>query len=150
MSRKPVNYKIMNEHRFGYLEHTADKGVFASGDTLAEAFENAAYGMFSLMADLAQYRPTETRTVEAAGADDVALLRAWLKEMLYIFEVDRVLPLDFRVTSMKNGRLTAAIEVRPFGPDIEWLGSQVKAVTYHGMEVEKTDRGYRVQAIVDV
>ena len=140
----------MNEHRFGYFEHTADKGVFAYGETLEKAYENIAYGVFSLMADLSNYTPIGMCTIEVEGEDEISVLRNWLKELLYKFEVERVLPLDFHVRSLKAGHLMADIDLRPFGPDIEWLGSQVKAVTYHGMEVEKRDMEYRVQAIVDV
>lgn len=140
----------MSEHRFGYLDHTADKGVFAFGETLEEAFESIAYGMFSLMAELPRYEATDRREVEVAGLDDVALLHAWLRELLFIFEVDRVLPVGFHLAKIAGGKLKAILDVRPFGPEIEWLGSAVKAVTYHGMEVERTDAGYRVQAIVDV
>ncbi|MDO8684196.1 MAG: archease [Armatimonadota bacterium] len=140
----------MNEHRFEHIEHTADKGVLAYGDTLEEAFENIAYGMFSLMADLASYQPSDVLKVEISAEDEVSLLRKWLKELLFTFEVERVLPVDFSVKEIADGRLLAEVRVRPFGPDIEWLGSQVKAVTYHGMEVDKFEHGYRVQAIVDV
>jgi SHS2 domain-containing protein len=141
---------MMNEHRFGYFDHTADKGVFACGETLETAFESIAYGVFSLMADLSSYTPTGRCTVEVQGEDEVSVLRNWLKELIYRFEVERILLLDFHVRSLESGHLLADVDFRPFGPDIEWLGSEVKAVTYHGMEVEKKDSEYRVQAIVDV
>ncbi|MDO8587538.1 MAG: archease [Armatimonadota bacterium] len=140
----------MNEHRFGYLEHTADKGVYAFGETLESAFESAAYGMFSLMADLERYEATGQCRVEVSGEDEVALLHAWLRELLFMFEVERLLPVDFHVRGIANGKLEADVDARPFGPDIEWLGSGVKAVTYHGMKVERIGPEYRVQAIVDV
>lgn len=140
----------MNEHRFEFIEHTADKGIVACGDTLVEALENVAYGMFSLMAELDKYEGVEERAIEAQGADDVSLLHAWLNELLFVFEVDRVLPVSFNIGSLENGALTATVAVHPFGPDIEWLGSGVKAITYHEMLVERLDVGYRVRAIVDV
>jgi len=141
---------MMDEHRFEVIEHTADKGIAAYGDTFAEALQNVAYGMFSLMADLARYKPSEARTVELSADDKVSLLKAWLQELLFIFEVERVLPVEFHVREVSDTRLRADVRLRPFGPDIEWVGSQVKAVTYHGMRVEELDHGYRVQAIVDV
>ena len=140
----------MNEHRFEFTEHTADKGIAAYGDTFEEALENAAYGMFSLMADLEKYQPSEDRAVELSADDRVALLKAWLRELLFIFEVEKVLPVEFHVREASDKELRADIRVRPFGSDIEWIGSQVKAVTYHGMRVDELDDGYRVHAIVDV
>ena len=38
--------------RFQLIEHTADTGLVAHGESLAEAFANAAYGLFSIIAEL--------------------------------------------------------------------------------------------------
>ena len=38
--------------KFELIEHTADVGLVAYGKTLAEAFANAAYGLFSIIAEL--------------------------------------------------------------------------------------------------
>ena len=145
-----VDSRMMSEHRFGYMEHTADKGVYAYGDTLSEAFEDVAYGVFALMADLARYQRTEIRNIEVSGYDEQSMLRAWLNELLFMFEVERLLPVEFKAHILEGVRLEATVGVRPFGPDIEWLGPQVKAVTYHELEIGKTEDGYRVQVIVDV
>jgi SHS2 domain-containing protein len=50
--------------RFDLIEHTADIGLTAYGKNLAEAFTNAAYGMFSIMTDLRKVRKIESRTIE--------------------------------------------------------------------------------------
>ena len=54
----------MKMKRFELIEHTADIGLIAYGETLAEAFANAAYGMFSIIAELDAVRETESRNVE--------------------------------------------------------------------------------------
>ncbi len=51
--------------KFDVVEHTADTGIIAYGTDMQEAFANAAYGMFSLMADLRQVREETSRYVEA-------------------------------------------------------------------------------------
>lgn len=135
---------------FEILEHTADKGIAATGPTLEEAFENAAYGMFCLMADLPRYSPTDTTKINVSGSDRETLFANWLRELLFSFEVDRVLPVDFHITSLEEWELEATLAVRPIGPDIVWLGSPVKAITYHELSVEQVDGAWRVQAIVDV
>ncbi|MBI2843498.1 MAG: archease [Armatimonadetes bacterium] len=140
----------MTERTFQFLEHTADKGVAATGKTMAEAFENAAYGMFSLFVDLSKYLPTTQREF-AVNADDVEqLLWAWLSDLHFNFEVNGELPVDFQITGISDTGLSAIVSVRPVGEDIEWLGSPVKAVTFHQLKVEQTDEGWRVQAYVDV
>ena len=140
----------MTERTFEILEHTADKGVAATGKTIAEAFENAAYGMFALFVDPEAYEPTGQREVVVEADDIEQLLWKWLSELHFIFEVDRVLPLDFKIIAISDTKLEANISVRPFADDIEWLGSPVKAITFHQLKVEQTDKGWRVQVYVDV
>jgi SHS2 domain-containing protein len=140
----------MDEHRFELVEHTADKAFVAYGETLEKAFEAAAYAVFSMMADLALHQPTAERAVVVSGGDDVTLLKKWLDELLFISEVEWVLPVRFRVEKIGAGKVTSVIETRPTAPDIEWLGPGVKAVTYHGMEIRQLDGQYCVQVVVDV
>ena len=141
---------MSREHRFETLEHTADVGILGRGVTMAEAFENVAYGMFSIMADLSRYEPNVSRSVAAVGGDDVTMLERFLSALLVLFDADRILPLDIEITEISFGKLVAWVSGRKIGDDIEWLGSQVKAVTYHQMKVESTQGEWRAQAIFDV
>lgn len=139
----------MSSERFEILSHTADKEIRAFGHDLNELFENAAYGMFSLMADLAKYQPTESREINVEGDDLESLLHNWLSELLYTFEVDRLLFVQFEVHSVDH-RLTGIAGAAPFDQSIEWLGSAVKAVTYHGMDVHRTDERWECNVVLDV
>jgi SHS2 domain-containing protein len=140
----------MTERIFEILEHTADKGVAARGRTMAEAFETAAYGMFSLFVDPSAYQPTHNREVLVNADDREMLLWTWLSELHFIFEVEKDLPLDFEIVEIDDISLRANISVRPIGPDIEWHGSAVKAITFHQLKAEETDEGWFVQVYVDV
>jgi len=60
--------------RYRLIEHTADVGLIAYGSTLAEAFGNAAYGMFSIIAELGTVRETESRQLEVNDNDLEGLL----------------------------------------------------------------------------
>lgn len=140
----------MTERTFQVLEHTADKGVAATGKTMAEAFENAAYGMFSLFVDLSKYQAESENEMSVSGDDREQLLWSWLSELVFMFEVDKLLPVDFRITEISDTSLKAVLSVRPIGKDIEWQGSGVKAVTYHQLKVEQADDTWRAQVYVDV
>ncbi len=141
---------MKREHKFEMTEHTADVGVIGKGRDMAESFESAAYGMFSIMADLGKYEPTEQRSVVVTGTDDVVMLERFLSSLLVVFDADRLLPLDFEITEISFGRLTCWISARKIADDIEWLGPQVKAVTYHQMAVEKVEGEWQARAIFDV
>ncbi len=141
---------MAREHTFETIEHTADVGIVGRGKTMAEAFENTAYGMFSIMADLDSYLPTEKRTVTVDGDDDVSLLQSFLSALVVLLDGDAVLPLEFYITELEGGHLTCEVSARPIGDDIEWLGPGVKAVTYHQMAVGEEDGEWSARAILDV
>ncbi len=136
--------------RFEPLEHTADKGIKAYGLRPEELFENAAFGMFSLMADLEKYTPVESREIEVEASEVESLLRTWLAELLYQFEVDRMLFVDFHVDSIEGGKVRSTVSGLPFSDDIEWLGPSVKAVTLCDLYVRRTDDRWEAQVIFDV
>jgi len=136
--------------RFEVLAHTADKGIRAFGSDLNELFENAAYGLFSLMAELEKYPPTECHEFEVDAPDLESLLRSWLADLLYKFEVDRILFVDFEVQAVDNNHLKGEACGLPFSDEIEWLGSSVKAVTHHDLYVHRTDERFEAQIIFDV
>lgn len=140
----------MTERTFQILEHTADKGVAGQGETMAEAFENTAYGMFSLFVDPGAYQATAHRQMTVEADDAEQLLWSWLSDLMFMFEVDRQMPVDFHVTEISDTKLVADLAVRPVAQDIEWLGSGVKAVTFHQLKVEELDGVWKTQVYVDV
>lgn len=148
--RVSKDVEMSREHRFELIEHTADVGVIGKGSTMAEAFENAAYGMFSVVADLGKYEPTKQQSVTVAGVDDIALLERFLSSLLVIFDGDCLLPLDFEITEISMGHLTCWVSTRPIADDIEWFGPTIKAVTYHQMAVESKGAEWSAKVIFDV
>lgn len=141
---------MSREHQFEIIEHTADFGVVGKGPTMADAFESAAYGMFTIVADLDKYQPTTQKEITAAGTDDVNLLERFLSSLLVAFNRDGLLPLDFEITEISMGRLTCWIDVRPVADDIKWLGPKIKAVTHHQIVVENKGGEWLARAIFDV
>lgn len=134
---------------FQILEHTADVGLIARGHTLAEAFAAAAYGLSALMADLSQARPRTVREIEVAAGDLEGLLVAWLSELLYLFDAEGFLALEFDITSMSGQSLRAVVAGDAFDPERHRPGMAVKAITYHQVQVQQSD-GYRAQVYLDV
>jgi len=136
--------------RFEPLSHTADKGIRAFGSDLKELFENAAYGMFSLMAELDRYQSSMSMEISVESTDWDELLRSWLDELLYRFEVDRVLFTEFDVAEVSEFRVVGTAKGLAFSSDIEWIGSAVKAVTHHDLSVYRGDNGWEATVIFDV
>jgi SHS2 domain-containing protein len=138
----------MKKKRFELIDHTADVGLVAYGDTLAEAYANAAYGMFSIMADLEKVQEDEFRRVEIAEDDDEALLFEWLNSLIYLFEVEMLLLKRFDIVEFGDGRLTALCYGERYDPARHRLKTGVKSATYHMLEVDRENP--RVQVIFDI
>ena len=131
------------------MEHTADTGIIAYGTDMPEAFANAAYGMFSLMADLRQVREETSRYVEAEAGDRESLVVSWLNELLYIFDVERIIFRRFDVLEITNTRLKADAYGEKVDPSRHKLRGGVKAATYHTLKVAERRERYSIRVIFD-
>jgi SHS2 domain-containing protein len=134
--------------RFELIEHTADIGLKAYGKSLAEAFANAAYGMFSIVADLEGVKEIEKRRVEINESDIESLLFEWLNRLLYYFDVEGLIFKRFDITDFGEWHLAAECRGEPYDASRHHLKLGVKSATYHMLEVDKVKN--QVQVIFDV
>jgi SHS2 domain-containing protein len=132
------------------LDHTADVGLEAEGSTLAEAFANAATGMYSIMVHLNRVSERVQRPVRVEAKDAEGLLTAWLLELLFITEVEGLVFRRFDVQEASPRHLAAVAHGEPLDPERHPKGAVVKAVTRHGLEVGPIEGGYRVRVILDI
>lgn len=130
--------------RFELIEHTADMGLVAYGHDLAEAFANAAYGLFSIMADLDRVQERESRQVELKEEDVEALLFEWLNYLLYVFDVEGLLLKRFEMERFDGSSLKATCHGEKYDPSRHQLKTGVKSATYHMMKVDGEKNQVRV------
>jgi SHS2 domain-containing protein len=138
----------MKRKRFELIEHTADVGLVANGENLAEAFANAAYGMFSIIAELDAVQETESRRVEISGDDIEGLLFEWLNSLIYLFDVDMLIFKRFDIIELDGSRLQAVCYGEKCDPSRHHLKTGVKSATYHMLEVDREKN--QVQVLFDV
>lgn len=147
---QPEGYEI--------LDHTADVALRAFGENREALLENAARGMFSVMFDLdsVPLRGAVHVQVEAASFDD--LLAQWLKELIYLFDVEGWAFANFHVKELsapkpdENGmwRLSALAEGGPLSETVR-TGAAVKAVTYHSFSVRQiADGSWQAHLVFDI
>ena len=143
------------QKRFEFLEHTADLYIAAFGNSLEEAFENAAAAMFEGMTDLDSIKAQTEDNVEVEGHNEEALLYNWLEALLVKFETTNNLYSKFKITHIERTptglRLRAHIWGETFDPKRHLSKVGVKAVTYHRMEIPKDKkRGVTIRFILDI
>ncbi|MDY6892790.1 MAG: archease [Chloroflexota bacterium] len=135
--------------QFEIVDHTADVGIAANGSSLEEAFANAAYGMFSLIAELEGVTETLCREISLQAPDQESLLVDWLNELLYLFDVDHVIFSRFEVRELDQNHLRAEAYGEQIDTSRHRLKTEVKAATYHSLKIEENN-GFRVQVILDM
>ncbi|AKB80344.1 Archease [Methanosarcina horonobensis HB-1 = JCM 15518] len=140
--------------KYEYLEHTADIKFLAYGDTLEEVFENAALAMFNVIIDTGKVSGETAREVSLISPDMESLLVDWLSELLYLFEVDEIVFWKFQVKEIKeeNGEysIKALASGEEYYPESHPFETEIKAVTYNQLELEKTAEGWKAQVVVDI
>ncbi|MBM4462501.1 MAG: archease [Chloroflexi bacterium] len=133
---------------FDIIEHTADIGIKAYGANLKEAFANAAYAMFSLIAGLENVRESVRRQITVEAEDREGLLVSWLNELLYIFDVERTIFKRFEVTELGETSLKAEGYGELLDQSRHTLKGALKAATYHMLKIEENNE-YSVRVIFD-
>jgi len=140
--------------RFEFLEHTADVYIAAYGDSLEEAFENAALATFEVMTDVEKVKPKIENLVEVEAHDEHALLYSWLEELLIKFETTNNLYCRFKISSIEETpaglKLKAKIWGESLNPERHLRKVGVKAVTYHRMEIIRKPMTVTVRFILDI
>ena len=138
----------MNRQRFEFIEHTADIGLIAYGRTLAEAYANAAYGLFSIITDPEAIKEAESRQLALSEDDPEALLFEWLNRLIYFFDVEMLLFKRFDITGFNGHELKATCYGEKYDPSRHQLKTGVKSATYHMLKVDRVKN--QVQVILDV
>lgn len=139
----------MSSPRFRIFETTADTGLFVWGVTKEELFENAAAGLFQVIASPLKVRPLERCAVETAGIDDPSRLVAWLSEWLYLFDARGFIGCRFRIGRM-GGRVAGEGWGEIFDRRRHTLRTEVKGITYHRIEICRSGSRHRARLVLDI
>jgi len=135
---------------FTILNHTADMGIKVTGSTLRGLFENAAQSLMQVMVKVRPAKETSVIGLSVSGQDLSDLMVRWLGEILYLFEGESKVVTDIDVHSTTKTRLMATLHVVPFDPNQHEVLTEIKAVTYHRIEVARRRNGWQASVIFDL
>jgi SHS2 domain-containing protein len=135
---------------FKIIEHTADIGIESFGKTKEEAFENAALGMFSIIADLKNITISASFSLDIEGTDDESLLVNWLNELIYLHETKNILLSQFKIAFLPDFCLRGHVYGEIINPVQHKIKSVIKAVTFNEIKVVKKIKHWKTRVIFDV
>jgi SHS2 domain-containing protein len=138
---------------YKFLPHTTDAYIEAFGSSFEMALENAALALTDTICDLHSISQKLDDVITVEAADKLDLVYDWLESLLLKFELERKVYNAFQVsltTPPQGMKLTAYAHGEVFdrqrhGPKVE-----VKAVTYHRMEVTQEGDRTILRFILDL
>lgn len=132
------------------FEHTADVGLRIRAADLNGLLEEAARALFAvIVANPEAIQPVQQVEFQLNGTKRDDLLFDWLAELLYTLDTRRMVFSQFEVHVDDHG-LTATARGEPIDRKRHTLAQEVKAITYHGLKVERDGAGWLAEVIVDL
>lgn len=131
---------------FSELEHTADWAFRVRAESLPALFVAAARAMYRLAGVELASGPRSEREIILRGVDAESLLVAWLNELLYLGESERLAFDEFEILTLTGEELRARVRGAPASA---W-GKYVKAATYNDLAIRRTEQGYETAVVLDV
>jgi len=78
------------------------------------------------------------------------LMVAWLSELLYLHEVEGLLLCDFALAEIDESRVTGVVGGEVFDEGRHSIKTEVKAVTYHQLEIREQAGRWQARIIFDI
>lgn len=132
------------------IDHTADIGLHVFGADSAELFRNAAWALTDVITDRRSVVATESLTLTITGRDWPDLLVNWLRELLYLWSGKDQLVESVEIEQISAHRIVATALVESYQSERHRIHNEIKAVTYHQIDVSKSLTGWEAKIILDV
>jgi SHS2 domain-containing protein len=135
---------------FEILEHTADIGIRARGETVAQLFAAAAIAVQSVAVESEGVEPRNVYPISVSGEDTESLLVNWLNEVIYYLDARRVVFARFEILHLNGREVRAEGYGEPWDPRRHRVKLVVKAATWHQLKVEQRDGRWVAQIFLDI
>ncbi len=136
--------------RFEFFDHEADLGLLVRARSLRELFATAPRGMTALHTEIEKVRPLAARRIEVSAPNRQELLVRWLKEWLYLQNVEGFLVSSVRLANLTERLASGQGRGEKRKPGRHTAVREIKAVTYSGAAIERAGRDWLARLILDV
>jgi len=138
---------------FEIIDHPADIGFRVVAPRLEESFEKAGRALYSLLLSSFDEEDAVEVKFNIRSEDLESLLYDFLEHLLIMFEVDDIIATGISVSldeSEGHYDLEGHVKGCMARPLSFKRNYDVKAITYHMMEIRETSEGWMIQVIVDI
>lgn len=128
--------------KFEILPHTADVRLKVFGKTKEELFKNAILGMAQILAKSPKSEfKIKNLKLKIKSPDINSLLVDFLSEILYQSQVNRAIYREVKFSEFSDPSTSsgqAQLKAEIFGFKIDKFDEDIKAVTYHELDIKKS------------
>ncbi|MEX2116231.1 MAG: archease [Bacteroidota bacterium] len=138
------------EAGYRILEHPADLGLEAWGETLSDAFRQSVLALISVIVDPSAVNRVTRRPVDIQASDPEQLLVRLLSEVLFCIDAERFITTQLVIDEMKGTALKGALIGESLDPAKHVFKLDVKAITYHQLSITENGGIVRAKVFVDI
>lgn len=142
--------------RWRTIEHTGDLAIEIEAPSLEQLFVASAHGLVGVLLgeeagpeEPEPAKATVWRELALEGSDREVLLVDWLRELLYIQMSEDLLLAGSEIGELAETRLVARVGFAPPAPG-RGVERELKAVTYHDLEVSRRGDGWFARIVFDI
>ncbi len=131
------------------LEHVTDLEIRAFGKTKEALFSNMLKGMFEAAGPQIKGKRLKVkseRKIKIKSTDEQSLLVDFLSEALAQSDINNEAYFEAKFNKLTEKELEGEI----FGWPIEMFKVEIKAVTYHGLEIKKLADHWEAKVLFDI
>ncbi len=136
------------------IDHTADIAFEITAGSLEELFETAAEVWLKSTAEIKSFSITTKKEIALESFSLENLLVSFISELNYLFLTKKWIALECEYLKINKHDNKYMLRAVLNGSDLQSVKvipkEEIKAVTFHQMNIEKTGTGYRTKIIFDI
>ena len=135
--------------QYKIIHHTADLRIKIFGSDIKDLFINSGYAYFDLVIEKRKRQLEISKEIKVEALDLQSLFVSWLNELIYLFTVKELVVTDFYIKEITFKLIKAKLKCLKLSPQ-DSIKREIKAATYHKLEISSTDKGSWAHVIFDV
>lgn len=143
----------MKNNNFKYFDTTADIGIEVQAENINKAYTNCGLATLNLITDIEKIKPKISKKIYIESEDEYGLLYDWITELLILLDSENYMTSQYNISITQKDDmfiLDGTIYGDIYNTNIYNYKTEVKAITYHKMEIENKNGIYSIRFIVDL
>ena len=125
-------------------------GITIRAPSLPQLLAPAGEALYAAIGQLVAGGDSQALTLELPGLNSAELLRDYLGELLILFERDHRIVRRVQVLRYCDKQLSATLFTQAVDNKRSVFHREVKAITYHELQVQEISGGYQATVILDI